>query len=131
MSRTAKSAVVFLAGSLVAAAAFAQQPALTPDQMKVVMKAGPEGARTYAAVCESCHGPPNPNTPSRTALLAMSAEQIYEALTVGKMKYAGDTITDSQKRSVSMYLTGKILDAPPPPEAPPVEASQPVAPSDQ
>ncbi len=117
MSRAGMLGAGALGSFLLCAAAFAQQP--TPEQMKIMMKGAAEGARTWAALCESCHGPPNPNTPPRTELLAMTADHIYESLTVGKMKVMGDTISDSEKRSVSMYLTGKFLNAPPLPPAPP------------
>lgn len=98
---------VAVGGALVALSAAAQQP--TPEQTKMIMSSMAEGARTWAAVCESCHGPPNPNTPPRTALLEMTADHIYASLTTGKMKFAGDTITESQRRAISMYLTGKPL----------------------
>lgn len=103
-------------------------PAQTPaPDMKVMIKAAAEGAKTWAAVCESCHGPPNPRTPPRTALLEMTADHIYEALTVGKMKAMGDTISDSERRSVSIYLTGKPLTAAATPDVPPVGLPAPGA----
>lgn len=119
-----KSVVASAAGAgvlFVGMAAAAQQ--LSPAEIRALMAQSREGAPTYQAVCDSCHGPPNPRTPSRTDLAAMTAERVYEALTVGKMKVAGDTITDSQKRAVSIYLTGKPLNAPPVEAAPAVPAA--------
>lgn len=105
-------------------AAMAQQP--TPEQVRALMAEARQGAPTYQAVCDSCHGPPNPNTPSRAMLAAMTSDHIYETLTKGKMKMAGDTITDAQKRAVSIYLTGKPLTLPPVGDAP---APAPAAPA--
>jgi hypothetical protein len=52
------------------------------------------------------------------------------------MKMAGDTLTESQKRAVAMYLTGKLLSEPsaaaeataaPPVAEPPAAAVEPPA----
>ena len=135
VAKTPLLTAVVACALMAALAANAQTAALTPEQTKMINGSRVEGARTWAAVCESCHGPPNPNTPARTVLLAMTADHIYETLTTGKMKMAGDTISDSEKRAVSMYLTGKPLNAPPSaatpaPEAPatPEQAAPPADP---
>ncbi len=111
-----------------AATASPQPP--TPEQIKMIVEASKEGLPTYQAICVSCHGPPNPNTPPRSALAAMTADQIYQSLTTGKMIFAAQTLDDRQKRAVSIYLTGKPLSAPPIGEATPATGeTAPLAPA--
>jgi mono/diheme cytochrome c family protein len=105
-----------LAALLLAASAFAQQPSAA--DMKIIMASGPEGARTWGGVCSGCHAPPDERGPSRILLSQKTADEIYAALTTGKMKSIGDAISESERRSISMYLTGKPLSAPAAPAAP-------------
>jgi polyvinyl alcohol dehydrogenase (cytochrome) len=70
------------------------------------------GIATFLQHCMNCHGSPNvPQAPSPDAIRQMSAERIYEALTTGVMKPQGDSLTDSQKKMLATFLSGRPLGA--------------------
>src|SRR5579862_6896347 len=68
------------------------------------------GIATFLQHCMTCHGNPNvPQAPSPDAIRQMPAERIYSALTTGVMKPQGDSLTDSQKKMLATFLSGRPL----------------------
>jgi polyvinyl alcohol dehydrogenase (cytochrome) len=101
----------------------AQEPAQTPAQaptgaaQQAVVATNPAlstgtetGIATFQQRCMVCHGNPNvPQAPSPSAIRQMSPERIYDALTTGVMKPQGESLTDSQRRMLATFLSGRPL----------------------
>jgi polyvinyl alcohol dehydrogenase (cytochrome) len=92
-----------------------QPPAQPQTQAQVTanLSQGTEtGIGTFLQRCMGCHGNPNvPQAPSPDAIRQMPAERIYAALTTGVMKPQGDSLTDSQKKMLATFLSGRPLGA--------------------
>jgi polyvinyl alcohol dehydrogenase (cytochrome) len=67
----------------------------------------------FQVTCTGCHGNPAvPRAPSQAALMAMSAEKIYESLTSGVMApVVGNKLTEGPRRAVAESLSGQRLGA--------------------
>jgi polyvinyl alcohol dehydrogenase (cytochrome) len=72
----------------------------------------PPGQVVFGRYCASCHD--NPSTtnraPDRRALMKLTPEKTYAAVTTGSMTVPAKDLTDEQKRSVAGYLGGRPLD---------------------
>ena len=73
-----------------------------------------DGAMVFKEHCATCHDAGLPRTPTRSALSHMSADNIRFALTEGKMKDQGASLTPSQLDSVVRFLAGANSGAPSP-----------------
>lgn len=84
----------------------APSPAAPPPRMT-----GTElGFRTFQTQCMTCHGNPNvPQAPSPAAIREMTPERIYDALTTGPMKVQGQALSDSEKRTLALFMSGRPL----------------------
>jgi polyvinyl alcohol dehydrogenase (cytochrome) len=94
---------LLLTGLLSAGFTFAQEP-----------NAGPSGTEfgffTFQTKCMTCHGNPAVDrAPSPAAIRAMTPERIYEALTTGVMKSQGAQLSDPQKRTLALFMSGRPL----------------------
>ncbi len=91
------------AGFIIASAAALAQDPPTP--------AGTEfGWATFQTRCMTCHGNPAvPRAPQPAVIRQMSPETIYEAVTTGKMKSQGDSLSDQQKRMLALFMSGRPL----------------------
>jgi len=70
---------------------------------------GLEGQIVFGRSCASCHvytGVSTQRAPDIPSLRKLSPETIYEVLNSGVMRAQGQTLTDDQKRSVALYLSG-------------------------
>src|SRR5262245_38874168 len=92
-----------LALTILSAAAFAAQS---------------EGETTFNTLCVACHaqaaappGSPNEKAPTRSQLQQFTADAVLTSLTSGKMQPQGAALTQTQRRAVSEYITGKLITA--------------------
>ncbi|HEX4001721.1 MAG TPA: PQQ-binding-like beta-propeller repeat protein [Candidatus Acidoferrales bacterium] len=115
---TALAVSLAWAGTPRAQAPAPPQPSQTTDATQVQAQAatanlsqGTEtGIATFLQHCMMCHGNPNvPQAPSPDAIRQMPPERIYAALTTGVMKPQGDSLTDSQKKMLATFLSGRPL----------------------
>jgi polyvinyl alcohol dehydrogenase (cytochrome) len=70
-----------------------------------------EGRTIYRQHCASCHDGAAPRAPRPAALKQMSPENVEFALKSGSMQGQGQTLTQSQIRAVSVFVTGKAVAA--------------------
>jgi polyvinyl alcohol dehydrogenase (cytochrome) len=77
-----------------------------------------EGELIFSTQCALCHaenaapaGSPNEKAPTRPQLRQFSAEAVLTSLTSGKMQLQGATLTETQRRAVSEFATGKLITA--------------------
>jgi polyvinyl alcohol dehydrogenase (cytochrome) len=70
------------------------------------------GATVFGEHCASCHQNPSTNNraPDLTALMKLTPENIYQAMTTGSMVVPAQPLSDEQKRQVAEYLGGRPLD---------------------
>jgi polyvinyl alcohol dehydrogenase (cytochrome) len=75
-----------------------------------------EGDQLFGVQCALCHaeaaapaGSPNEKAPTRSQLRQFSAEAVLTSLTAGKMQLQGSTLTETQRRAVSEFVTGKLI----------------------
>ncbi len=75
-----------------------------------------EGDLIFTTQCALCHaqeaapaGHPNEKAPTRAQLREFSAEAVLTALTTGKMQLQGSVLTETQRRAVSEFATGKLI----------------------
>jgi len=67
---------------------------------------------TFDQRCGTCHTKPaDGRTPDRESLSARTPEQILDALTTGSMKANAEGLTDTQKRMLAEFITGRPLGA--------------------
>lgn len=87
-------------------------PAAAPAAGANLSQGTETGIGTFLTRCMGCHGNPNvPQAPAPDAIRQMPAERIYDALTTGVMKPQGDSLTDSQKKMLATFLSGRPLGA--------------------
>jgi len=77
-----------------------------------------EGDLIFNTQCALCHaqaaapaGSPNEKAPTRGQLREFSAEAVLNSLTSGKMQLQGSVLTETQRRAVSEFATGKLIAA--------------------
>jgi polyvinyl alcohol dehydrogenase (cytochrome) len=58
----------------------------------------------------TCHGNPNvARAPTPAAIREMPPERIYESLSTGVMKAQGESLSDEEKRTLALFMSGKPL----------------------
>jgi polyvinyl alcohol dehydrogenase (cytochrome) len=68
------------------------------------------GFLNFQTKCMNCHGNPIvERAPTPAAIREMSPERIYEALSSGVMKAQGDSLTDEEKRTLALFMSGRPL----------------------
>ena len=68
------------------------------------------GFRTFQSQCMSCHGNPNvERAPTPAAIREMTPERIYDALTTGAMKVQGERLSDGEKRTLALFMSGRPM----------------------
>jgi polyvinyl alcohol dehydrogenase (cytochrome) len=77
-----------------------------------VAVAKPPGDDLYQQNCAKCHSNPSASNraPSLTALMKLSPETIYAAITTGLMAHAAQKLSPGDKRVLASYLGGRPLD---------------------
>jgi polyvinyl alcohol dehydrogenase (cytochrome) len=77
-----------------------------------VAVAKPPGDNFYQQDCARCHSNPSASNraPRLTALMKLSPETIYAAITTGLMATAAQKLSDTDKRVLASYLGGRPLD---------------------
>jgi polyvinyl alcohol dehydrogenase (cytochrome) len=75
-----------------------------------------EGELIFVTQCAACHmatpapaGSPNEKAPTRSQLAEFSAEAVLNSLTSGKMQLQGSVLTETQRRAVAEFATGKRI----------------------
>lgn len=71
-----------------------------------------EGEKVYISTCATCHSQatsPKNTGPTLALLAGMTPRAIYTALTSGKMKIQGSTISDKQRKAVAQFLAKQSL----------------------
>jgi len=70
------------------------------------------GFRTFQTKCMTCHGnPDNDRAPAPSVIRQMSPEHIYEALTTGAMAGQGQSLSDTEKRMLALFMSGRPVGA--------------------
>lgn len=72
----------------------------------------PPGQVVFGRHCASCHDNPSAanRAPDRRALMKLTPEKVYGAVTAGTMAVPAKDLSDEQKRAVAEYLGGRLLD---------------------
>lgn len=97
------SSIIVLASGLSTLLAQTPAPTLAPGGTEL-------GFRTFQSKCMGCHGNPNvERAPSPAAIREMTPERIYAALTTGVMKTQGQSLTDGEKRTLALFMSGRPL----------------------
>src|SRR5438876_921036 len=65
------------------------------------------GATIFENNCATCHAGTDPRVPTVASLRQRTPESIVEALTIGTMRQQGAELTDSARRAVAEFLTGR------------------------
>ena len=68
---------------------------------------GVDGAAVFAKACASCHAEGQTSAPTPTALRALPAESILNALTNGRMQVQGSTLTATERNAVALFAAGR------------------------
>lgn len=75
-----------------------------------------EGDLIFTTQCAVCHaenpapaGSPNEKAPTRGQLREFSAEAVVNSLTSGKMQLQGSVLTETQRKAVAEFVTGKLV----------------------
>jgi polyvinyl alcohol dehydrogenase (cytochrome) len=99
--------------ALAAACAFAGliSPGLARGQEESVIPISP-GQRLFEKHCTTCHGNPamGDRAPDLKALVRLTPEAVYTAVTSGSMNIPAQSLTDGEKRIVAEYLGGRPLE---------------------
>ncbi|NBA87732.1 PQQ-binding-like beta-propeller repeat protein [Emticicia sp. CRIBPO] len=75
-----------------------------PDSVKAL------GKDIYQNKCSVCHTKGGvEGAPGQELLSGMSSKAIYAALITGKMKVQGQALTDTERKAVAQWLTGRAL----------------------
>jgi polyvinyl alcohol dehydrogenase (cytochrome) len=70
----------------------------------VVLQA-PDGAKVYAEQCAMCHDTQaDPRIPAVSVLRQKSVDEIFTALTSGRMREQGSDLTEAERRAVAAFL---------------------------
>src|SRR5690348_13288548 len=122
-------APTFLGFFAATATATVTGPAATPAATALTQESAPQpglGEATFQRICAACHtsivsraSPTSDHAPDpmiaralpREMLRQLSAETVLAALTSGKMKVQGSTLTDAERRAVSEYASGSRFGA--------------------
>ena len=68
------------------------------------------GFRTFQTKCMNCHGNPEvERAPSPAVIRQMSPERIYAALTTGPMAGQGQSLSDTEKKMLALFMSGRPL----------------------
>jgi polyvinyl alcohol dehydrogenase (cytochrome) len=107
--------VFALFGAILAVGCTEAEPPTQPTDQSQPAEAQPEeahpGQAIYDGTCASCHDNVMPRTPHKALLTRMTADSVYNALTVGMMQENAADLSDDEKRSVAEYLTGSEIGA--------------------
>jgi polyvinyl alcohol dehydrogenase (cytochrome) len=88
----AKSGFIFASFITLAMPALAQQP---------------DGAAVFKQACASCHNENQTTAPLPNVLRQMTAESIFNAMTLGRMQIQAISLSEAQQRAVAVFLAGK------------------------
>src|SRR6185503_12266194 len=83
----------FLVALAPAVPALAQQP--------------PDGAAVFTRACANCHAENQTSAPTPTTLRQMKAEEILNALTLGRMQIQAISLSEAEQRAVAVFASGK------------------------
>src|SRR6476659_3921415 len=67
----------------------------------------PDGAAVFKQACASCHNENQTTAPLPNVLLQMTAESIFNAMTLGRMQIQAISLSEAQQRAVAVFLAGK------------------------
>ena len=81
-------------------------------QERVAAVSKPPGDALYQQSCAKCHSNPaaSNRAPDLTALMKLSPETIYSAITTGAMATAAQQLSPNEKQVLAAYLGGRPLD---------------------
>src|SRR5262245_54431218 len=88
----AKTAVISSALIALAVPALAQQP---------------NGEGVFKQACASCHNETSTTAPPPAVLRQMTAESIFNAMTLGRMQIQAISLSEADQRAVAVFLAGK------------------------
>ncbi|HYA16494.1 MAG TPA: PQQ-binding-like beta-propeller repeat protein, partial [Bryobacteraceae bacterium] len=116
MTSCSRIAALLTASVGLAFQALAQAPApaagqAAPGQGRGNGPTGTEtGFRTFQTKCMNCHGNPAvERAPSPAVIRQMSPERIYAALTTGPMAGQGASLSDTDKKMLALFMSGRPL----------------------
>ena len=94
---------VAVLAAFTSAALSAQEPNARPSGTEF-------GFFTFQTKCMTCHGNPAvARAPLPAAIREMTPERIYDALTTGVMKAQGTTLSDPEKRTLALFMSGRPI----------------------
>ena len=83
------------------------RPGFTPPPENAGGRYAMDGGPIFKERCATCHDPATDRAPSRAELEKRSAEDIYDALTIGPMKPMAGGLSEAQLYGIAYFLTGK------------------------
>ncbi|MBI1361461.1 MAG: hypothetical protein GC155_14380 [Alphaproteobacteria bacterium] len=90
-------------------AAPAAAASTTPALPAAVAAAQGPGEEIFNSHCIGCHGSGVRGAPAVSVLAEKQASEVVAALTTGKMKGMGASLSDEDKANVAMFLTKKPI----------------------
>jgi polyvinyl alcohol dehydrogenase (cytochrome) len=72
-----------------------------------VLAQQPDGAAVFKQACASCHNENQTTAPLPNVLRQMTAESIFNAMTLGRMQIQAITLSEPEQRAVAVFLAGK------------------------
>ncbi len=84
---------------------------LVPISVSGLPPPGPPGKALFQSHCAVCHDRGAAGAPPTVTLGMLGARSIHEALTNGRMRAQGQSLSDDERRTLSEYLSGQKLDA--------------------
>src|SRR5262249_57291587 len=103
-----RAASVFLAG-FASATLMAQQAAAPPGPPPGFPPPTPGGPGVFQRACAACHVNPasDSRAPNPGALAQFAPDAIVNALTTGAMRLQGEKLSETERREVAEFLTGR------------------------
>jgi polyvinyl alcohol dehydrogenase (cytochrome) len=83
------------------------RPGFVPPPENAGGRYAMDGGPIFKERCATCHDPATDRAPSRAELEKRTAEDIYDALTIGPMKPMAGGLNEAQLYGIAYYLTGK------------------------
>src|SRR5262245_61568611 len=68
---------------------------------------GPDGAAVFKRTCANCHAENQTSAPTPATLRQMKTEEIFNAMTLGRMQIQAISLSEAEQRAVAIFASGK------------------------